>query len=44
MTLSGVVALSQYPGQMGVLAIQDEGRVTPGYTKPGGKAMLFPYA
>jgi len=43
-TLSGVVALSQRRGRRGVLASQSEGRVTPGYSKIGGKGMLFPYA
>ena len=42
--LSGVVALSQRRGWRGVLASQSEGRVTPGYSKIGGKGMLFPYA
>jgi len=41
---SGVVAPSQRWGHRGVLTSQDEGRVTPGNTKVGGKATLFPYA
>jgi len=44
MTPSGVVAPSQRRGQRGVLALQGEGRVTPGYTKGGRNATLFPYA
>ena len=39
---SGVVVPSQRWGQRGVLVSQCEGRVTPGYTKLGGQAMLFP--
>jgi len=41
---SGVVAVSQRRGQRGVSASQGEGRVTPGYTKVGRKATLFPCA
>jgi len=41
---SGLVAPYQRRGQRGVLASQDEGRVTPGYPKVGGIATLFPYA
>jgi len=41
---SGVVASSLHRGQRGVLDSQAEGRVTPGYTKIGGKATLFSYA
>jgi len=41
---SGVVALSQSRGQKGVLALQGECRVTPGYTEKAEKAMIFPYA
>jgi len=40
---AGVVKLSQCLGRRGVLPLQGEGRVTPGYTKIGGKATLFPY-
>ena len=39
----GVVAPSQREGRRAVLASPCEGRVTPGYTKVGGKATLFPY-
>jgi len=41
---SVVVASSQHQGQRGVFASQGEGRVTPEYTKIGGKATLFSYA
>jgi len=40
------LALSRHPntGPEGELASQGNGRVTPGYTKLGGKATLFPLA
>jgi len=44
MTLSSVVAPSQWLGQRGVLVSQGEGRVTPGYRIICRKAISFPNA